>query len=40
MKIQSVHRALIVQIANNFLLSGIGLEAVRLRILETATVEK
>jgi hypothetical protein len=40
MKIQSVHRALTCQIANNFLLSGIGLESVKLRILELASTEK
>jgi hypothetical protein len=40
MKIPSVHRALTVQIANNFLLSGIPLEVVRVRILELAQTEK
>jgi hypothetical protein len=40
MKIQTVHRALSVQIANNFLLSGIPLDSVRTRLLELALTEK
>lgn len=40
LKIQTVHRALAVQIANNFLLSGIGLPVIRLRLLELAPAEK
>lgn len=40
MKIYTVHRALTVQIANNFLLSGISLDSVRVRLLELAPTEK
>jgi hypothetical protein len=39
-KVNSTYRALACQIANNFLMSGVGLEDVRLRILELALSEK
>lgn len=36
MKIQTAHRVQVVQIANNFLLSGFQIEPIRLRLLELA----
>lgn len=40
LKVSTVYRALACQVANNFLMSGIGLEDIRIRILELAIVEK
>ena len=40
MKVQNMHRILACQIANNFVMSKIGLENVGLRILELALGEK
>lgn len=40
MKVSTIYRALACQVANNFLMSGIGLEVIRNRIFELALVEK
>lgn len=40
MKMETIHRALTCQIANNFLMSGIGLERVCRKIMEQALGEK
>lgn len=40
MKVSTIYRALACQVANNFLMSGIGLEDIRIRIFELALVEK